>query len=194
MSKLLAQFEYTLLVIFKTPRDKVKLDFLHHKFFLTIQNLIRIFVAATEKPHLYLFLDLTQKCHISSSLPQIAYLLTMDHIPSPANPPNAPKKKKPVRETNTYRLQHIPTLLLPEEEEGVEKCEWRWLRDSGYVREKYLRFNPEDIEELDDIDLLQDICHWYNPLLHPSQPTNIYEASYLEFMLNAVHERLATVF
>ena len=115
----------------------------------------------------------------------------MAHIPSPANPPNTPKKKKPVREANTYRLQQIPTLLLPEED---EKCEWRWLRDSGHVREKYLRFNPEDIEELDDIDLLQDMCHWYNPLLHPSQPTNIYEAFYLELMLNAVHERLATVF
>ena len=187
MSKLLAQFEYTLLVIFKTPRDKVKLDFLHHKFFLTIQNLIRIFVAATEKPHLYLFLDLTQKCHKSSSLPQIAYLLTMAHIPSPTNPPNAPKKK-PVREPNSYRLQQIPTLLLPVE------AEWRWLRDSGHVRKKYLLFNPEDIEEFDDIDLLKDMCHWYNPLLHPSQPTNIYEASYLELMLNAVHERLATVF
>ena len=117
----------------------------------------------------------------------------MAHIPSPTNPPNAPKKKKAVREPNSYRLQQIPTLVLPEEEEGEEKCEWRWLRDSGHVREKYLRFNPEDIEVLDDMDLLKDMCRLYNPLLHSSQPTNFYEASYIELMLNAIHERLAAI-
>lgn len=108
----------------------------------------------------------------------------MSHIPSLANPPNAPKKKS-TRVPKPYRLQRIPPLQLPGKEE--EKAGWCFLRDSGYVREKYLRYTPEDVEEIDDLDTLTDLLHWYNP---PSQPHNFYEACYLTLMLEAVRARL----
>ena len=117
----------------------------------------------------------------------------MAHIPSLRNPPNAPKKKKTVREPNAFRLQQVPSLLLPEEEENEEKCEWRWLRDSGNVREKFLRYNPEDVEQLNNIDSLQDMCMCYDPLLHSSQPQNLYEETYLKIMLTAAQNRLAVI-
>ena len=51
------------LVIFKNPRDKSQIEFLARQ--VTPRNpkaLTQIFEAATEKPHSYLFLDLTQEC------------------------------------------------------------------------------------------------------------------------------------
>ena len=50
-------------VIFKNPRDKSQLEFLARQILpRNSKALIEVFEAATEKPHSYLFLDLTQEC------------------------------------------------------------------------------------------------------------------------------------
>ena len=51
------------LVIFKNPRDKSQVEFLARQILpRNPKTLIHIFEAATESPHSYLFLDLTQEC------------------------------------------------------------------------------------------------------------------------------------
>ena len=51
------------LVLFKNPRDKSQIEFLARQVVpRNPKALIRIFESATEKPHSYLFLDLTQEC------------------------------------------------------------------------------------------------------------------------------------
>ena len=51
------------LVIFKNPRDKSQVEFLARQVLpRNPKVLIQIFETATEKPHSYLFLDLTQEC------------------------------------------------------------------------------------------------------------------------------------
>lgn len=50
-------------VIFKNPRDKSQIEFLARQILpRNSKALISAFEAATEKPHSYLFLDLTQEC------------------------------------------------------------------------------------------------------------------------------------
>lgn len=50
-------------VIFKNPRDKSQVEFLARQIVpRNPKALIQVFEAATEKPHSYLFLDLTQEC------------------------------------------------------------------------------------------------------------------------------------
>ena len=50
-------------VIFKNPRDKSQIEFLARQILPhNSKALITAFEAATEKPHSYLFLDLTQQC------------------------------------------------------------------------------------------------------------------------------------
>lgn len=50
-------------VIFKNPRDKSQVEFLARQILpRNPKALIDVFEAATEKPHSYLFLDLTQEC------------------------------------------------------------------------------------------------------------------------------------
>ena len=49
--------------IFKNPRDKSQVEFLARQIVpRNPKALIEVFEAATEKPHSYLFLDLTQEC------------------------------------------------------------------------------------------------------------------------------------
>ena len=51
------------LVLFKNPRDKSQIEFLARQVVpRNPKALIQIFESATEKPHSYLFLDLTQEC------------------------------------------------------------------------------------------------------------------------------------
>ena len=51
------------LVLFKNPRDKSQVEFLARQISpRNPKTLIQVFEAATEKPHSYLFLDLTQEC------------------------------------------------------------------------------------------------------------------------------------
>lgn len=50
-------------VILKNPRDKSQIEFLARQILpRRPRTLVEIFEAATEKPHSYLFLDLTQEC------------------------------------------------------------------------------------------------------------------------------------
>ena len=50
-------------VILKNPRDKSQIEFLARQILpRQPKTLVNIFEAATEKPHSYLFLDLTQEC------------------------------------------------------------------------------------------------------------------------------------
>lgn len=50
-------------VIFKNPRDKSQVEFLARQILpRNPKTLVQIFEVATEKPHSYLFLDLTQEC------------------------------------------------------------------------------------------------------------------------------------
>ena len=50
-------------VIFKNPRDKSQIEFLARQIVpRNPKALIQVFEAATEKPHSYLFLDLTLEC------------------------------------------------------------------------------------------------------------------------------------
>ena len=106
------------------------------------------------------------------------------------NPPQAPKKK-PTRESlaeRRGRLSHIPKLVLPSpEKKEASRPEWRLLAESGYVREKFLNFTPEDAEEIDDIDSLIHLRELYFP---SSQPRNHYEAVYIQLVREALEARL----
>ena len=103
------------------------------------------------------------------------------------NPPQAPKKRVGLAERRG-RLTNIPKLVFPhEEEEKPERPEWRTLADSGYVRIKFLRFTPEDVAEIDDIDRLMKICDWYFPA---SQPQNLFEATYIDLVREAAEAKL----
>ena len=108
----------------------------------------------------------------------------MSHIPSLTNPPNAPKKKKkPNRRQNQNRRLNL------DEEDDVMEVSWKWLADRG-VRPKFLRYNPDDVEEIDDIDTLLHIRELYLP---PSQPQSLYEHSYCTLMVESVDSKLYTL-
>lgn len=106
----------------------------------------------------------------------------MNIIPSKSNPPNAPKKPKVSKK---FRLQDIPQLKLHEEEP-----EWRILACSGQIRAKYLRYDPDDVMEIDDIEMLEKLRNWYTP---SSQPHNYYEEAYFDLMIDAVNARIYTL-
>ena len=65
---------------------------------------------------------------------------------------------------------------------------WTFLRDSGLVRQKYLSYNPEDIEEIEDLNVLTWLYSKYH--LPPSQPQTIEEGTYLALMSVTIRERL----
>lgn len=104
------------------------------------------------------------------------------------NLPQAPMKKavrKPLAERRE-RLDKIPKLVFPDE--GKSRWpEWRLLAESGHVREKFLRLNPEDISEIDDIDTLE---HYRVLYTSASQPRNLYEHAYIELIIAAINDRL----
>ena len=99
------------------------------------------------------------------------------------NPPQAPKKVGLAER----RGHKVPKLVLPDDERKPTLPEWRALADSGWVQTKYLRYNPEDIEEIDDIDMLLQLQKWYFP---SSQPRNLFEETYLKLVLEAVNAKL----
>jgi hypothetical protein len=105
--------------------------------------------------------------------------------PSLANPPNAPKKPSLFKRRRGM-LSNIPKLVLPEDEPTPEK-EWRALARSGYVRPKFLLWNPEDVHEMDDWDTLMWLREKYHPF---SQPQNSFEEAYLQLMLDAINDRM----
>ena len=105
------------------------------------------------------------------------------------NPPQAPKKKA-VRESLAQRrgrLDRIPKLVFPQEEKTFRLPEWRLLGESGHVREKFLRVNPDDIEEIDDWDSLMRLRELYTPA---SQPHNVFEHAYVQLVAEAIDNRM----
>ena len=118
--------------------------------------------------------------------------------------PNAPKKereggtpkKKTVRQPKFERLQRLPRLVIPTDEE-VEKAveaeeenepEWAFLRDSGRVRHKFLHYDPRDVAVMDKKEFLETMKQWYFPA---SQPRNWYEEAYCLIMREAITSRLS---
>ena len=86
------------------------------------------------------------------------------------------------------RLDRIPKLVFPEENGATSRWpEWRLLAESGYVREKFLRFTPEDAEEIDDWDMLLRLRELYTPA---SQPRNLYEHAYVQLVAEAVDGKM----
>lgn len=103
-------------------------------------------------------------------------------------PPQAPEKKvarKGLAERRA-RLDKIPKLVFPEESKPY-RPEWRLLAESGYVRQKFLRYNPDDVAEIDDMDTLEHLRDLYTPA---SQPHNFYEHAYIELVIDAINDRL----
>ena len=109
----------------------------------------------------------------------------MSNIPSLTKPPQAPKKKKASLAERRGRLDQIRRRLVFEENQP-RKPEWRVLAESGEVRAKFLRYNPDDVAEIDDLDFLDKLRDWYFP---SSQPHNAYEFAYCELMREAVDNR-----
>ena len=56
------------------------------------------------------------------------------------------------------------------------------------MRQKYLRYNPEDVEEIEDLNVLEWLHSRYH--LPASQPQTIEEATYLALMSSCTLERL----
>ena len=94
-----------------------------------------------------------------------------------AKPPNAPKKKR--SSLAERRIDQLPSI--------EEKADWHYLRDCGWVRHKFLRYDPDDAEEIHDLDLLTQMLTLYNP---QSQPINVFEQSYIDIMREAIEKRL----
>ena len=113
----------------------------------------------------------------------------MSSLPySLANPPQAPKKKGPSLAERRGRLDLIPKLIFPNDND--EKKLWERLAATGFVRSKYLRWTPEDVAEMDDLDSLEHLQALYTPF---SQPRNYVESAYLEIILEAIRERIHTL-
>ena len=90
--------------------------------------------------------------------------------------PNAPRRSRHVCQECGQSLTRKPQTL------------WTFLRDSGLVRQKYLSYNPEDIEEIEDLNVLAWLYSKYH--LPPSQPQTIEESTYLALMSVTIRERL----
>ena len=92
------------------------------------------------------------------------------------------------------QLAQIPSLVFPEKTEKAKKeeedAEWTFLRDCGYVRAKYLSFDPNDISSMEDKHFLQHLAVLYFP---SSQPRNWYEEAYCVLMREAVTKRLEEI-
>ena len=64
---------------------------------------------------------------------------------------------------------------------------WQDFADSGLVQEKYLRYSPEDVENINDTETLRQLQEWYFPF---SQPRNLFEATYIALVYDAVNTKL----
>lgn len=65
----------------------------------------------------------------------------------------------------------------------------QWLRFQPDVREKYRRYTPEDVEEIDDREMLQWLLECYTPA---AQPRSTNEAAYINLMRDCLSAKLAT--
>ena len=66
--------------------------------------------------------------------------------------------------------------------------EWRRLARTGYIREKFLYWSPEDIKECSDIEELMYYRFYYTP--HPPL-RNPFERAFCSLMIEAIDARLS---
>lgn len=99
----------------------------------------------------------------------------------PPTPPPAPKKN-----LSLAPRRHLSQIILDWDLTEVD-LEARHLTESGFVREKYLRFCPMDVWEECDRLFLEHLSHLYNPA---SQPRTFEEGAYLALMETAIRHRL----
>ena len=102
---------------------------------------------------------------------------------------NAPKKRPnpSLQERRRAQRENVPKLELPSDD---VKPEWKVLAESGQVREKYLRFNPENVANIDDKQFLLSLRELYFPT---SQPRCLIELSYIDLVLEAIEARLCAL-
>ena len=65
---------------------------------------------------------------------------------------------------------------------------WRQYREAGLIRQKYCHYTPEDVEELDNIELLKNL--YRNYFLPSSQPRTQEEWLYFSEMTHTLYHRL----
>lgn len=77
-------------------------------------------------------------------------------------------------------MANVPKLQLP-------SAEWQVLANSGYVREKFLNFTPDDAADMSDVNALRQVRELYTP---SSQPQTLQEYAYLDLVIEAINTRL----
>ena len=105
------------------------------------------------------------------------------------NPPNAPRRPTaPARllERRLARLSTLPRLTLPPLVEPRE-MEAADLAATGCIRQRFLTWTPDDIEEIDDAESLFDLMKLFNPF---SQPQNNFEEAYLSLLRDCCRKRI----
>ena len=65
---------------------------------------------------------------------------------------------------------------------------WQRLRESGKIRAKYAYYTPEDVSEIDDVEMLRHLYSKYS--LPSSQPQNDVEWEYFNLMSLCLWRRL----
>ena len=65
---------------------------------------------------------------------------------------------------------------------------WKYLAESGYVQQKYLKYSPEDITKINNIKTLENIKNLYSPL---SERLNFFEMCYFQLIHAAVDDHLS---
>ena len=116
-----------------------------------------------------------------------------ESIPSLANPPNAPKKPSIRQRRNLSAIQPLNLEDIPEEEEearqeGRQAEFWTLLCETGQIREKFLRYVPEDIPSIKDYETLMWLRLCYSP---DSQPHTHLEHAYCRLMVEIIEKQLA---
>ena len=74
-----------------------------------------------------------------------------------------------------------------EPKKAGRRAEAAFLSETGEIREKFLRFSPEDVDEEDSCEDLHKLAELFFPC---GQPHNAYEEAYLDLMREAISARL----
>ena len=128
-----------------------------------------------DSPHFYVPRTLTFKEGESST----SYSLE--------RPPQAPKKRKPSLAERRGCLDKIPKLELSETEAERRQADWQALVDSGRVRQEFLTYTLEDLEEIDDVNKLYFIYTIFLPSL---KDENFIESALVSLLFNFVDKKL----
>lgn len=65
---------------------------------------------------------------------------------------------------------------------------WKKVARTGMVRKKYLKYSPDDVEEIDSVTTLKRILKQYT--VPPKKVTNIMEEFYLSLMASCITMKL----